>query len=123
MSDTTTAEPTTETTDVDAPAKPLTPAELIKKLIDAGIHFGHPASRWNPKMKPYIHGKRGNIHIIDVKETLKGLIRASASSRTPPPKAKRCSSSAPSGRHATSSPSMSSGVACTTSASVGSAAR
>ena len=53
-------------------------AELVKKLVDAGIHFGHPASRWNPKMQPYIHGQRGNVHIIDVKETLKGLLRARA---------------------------------------------
>lgn len=53
-------------------------ADLVKKLVDAGIHFGHPASRWNPKMQPYIHGKRGNVHIIDVKETLKGLFRAKA---------------------------------------------
>ena len=53
-------------------------ADLVKKLVDAGIHFGHPASRWNPKMQPYIHGKRGNVHIIDVKETLKGLLRAKA---------------------------------------------
>ena len=53
-------------------------AELVQKLIDAGVHFGHPASRWNPKMQPYIHGKRGNVHIIDVKETLKGLLRAKA---------------------------------------------
>ncbi|MEL7237682.1 MAG: 30S ribosomal protein S2 [Planctomycetota bacterium] len=51
-------------------------SELVKKLIDAGIHFGHPASRWNPKMAPYIHGKHGKVHIIDVKETLKGLLRA-----------------------------------------------
>ncbi len=76
--DTATAEApaTTPASNGEAPAKPKTPAELVKKLIDAGIHFGHPASRWNPKMKPYIYGKRGNIHIIDVKETLKGLIRA-----------------------------------------------
>ncbi|MEM7809697.1 MAG: 30S ribosomal protein S2, partial [Planctomycetota bacterium] len=73
MSDTA---PATNGDATTAPAKPKTPAELVKKLIDAGIHFGHPAARWNPKMKPYIYGKRGNIHIIDVKETLKGLIRA-----------------------------------------------
>ena len=53
-------------------------SELVQKLVEAGIHFGHPASRWNPKMAPYIHGKRGNVHIIDVKETLKGLLRAKA---------------------------------------------
>jgi small subunit ribosomal protein S2 len=47
---------------------------LVKDLIDAGIHFGHRASRWNPKMEPYIFGKRNLIHIINVKETLRGLL-------------------------------------------------
>jgi len=51
-------------------------AELVKALVDAGVHFGHRVSRWNPKMQPYIHGKRNMIHIIDVKETVKGLLRA-----------------------------------------------
>jgi small subunit ribosomal protein S2 len=51
-------------------------AELVKELVDAGVHFGHRVSRWNPKMEPYIHGKRNMIHIIDVKETIKGLLRA-----------------------------------------------
>ncbi len=50
--------------------------ELARELISSGVHFGHGASRWNPKMKPYIFGKRGMIHIIDVKETLKGLLIA-----------------------------------------------
>jgi small subunit ribosomal protein S2 len=49
---------------------------IVRELIDAGIHFGHRVSRWNPKMKPYIYGKRNLIHIIDVKETIKGLVRA-----------------------------------------------
>src|SRR5690349_13831828 len=47
-----------------------------KELIEAGVHFGHRASRWNPKMRPYIHGRKNLIHIIDVKETLRGLLRA-----------------------------------------------
>jgi small subunit ribosomal protein S2 len=51
-------------------------AELVKGLVDAGVHFGHRVSRWNPKMEPYIRGKRNMIHILDVKETLKGLLRA-----------------------------------------------
>ena len=51
-------------------------AELVKALVDAGVHFGHRVSRWNPKMEPYIHGKRNMIHIIDVKETIKGLLLA-----------------------------------------------
>jgi len=50
--------------------------ELVKALVDAGVHFGHRVSRWNPKMEPYIHGKRNMIHIIDIRETLKGLLRA-----------------------------------------------
>jgi len=51
-------------------------AELVKALVDAGVHFGHRVSRWNPKMEPYIHGKRNMIHILDVRETLKGVLRA-----------------------------------------------
>lgn len=51
-------------------------SELVKSLVDAGVHFGHRVSRWNPKMEPYIHGKRSMIHIIDVRETVKGLLRA-----------------------------------------------
>ncbi|MCD4830576.1 MAG: 30S ribosomal protein S2 [Anaerohalosphaeraceae bacterium] len=50
--------------------------ELARNLINAGVHFGHAASRWNPKMKPYIHTKRGMVHIIDIKETLKGIVVA-----------------------------------------------
>ena len=50
--------------------------QLVRQLIDAGIHFGHRVSRWNPKMKPYIFGKRNLIHIIDVKETLRGVLLA-----------------------------------------------
>ncbi|HOK65887.1 MAG TPA: 30S ribosomal protein S2 [Anaerohalosphaeraceae bacterium] len=50
--------------------------ELARELISAGVHFGHGVSRWNPKMEPYIYGKRGMIHIINVKETLKGLLIA-----------------------------------------------
>jgi small subunit ribosomal protein S2 len=48
----------------------------VQELIEAGIHFGHPVSRWNPKMKPYIFGKRNFIHIIDLKETIRGIVRA-----------------------------------------------
>jgi small subunit ribosomal protein S2 len=50
--------------------------ELARELISAGVHYGHAASRWNPKMAPYIFGKRGMIHVINVKETLKGLLIA-----------------------------------------------
>lgn len=50
--------------------------QLVRDLVDSGIHFGHRTSRWCPKMKPYIYGKRNLIHIIDVRETLKGIIAA-----------------------------------------------
>jgi small subunit ribosomal protein S2 len=49
---------------------------LVRELIDSGVHFGHRVSRWNPKMAPYIFGKRNAIHIIDIRETVKGLLRA-----------------------------------------------
>ena len=48
----------------------------VQDLIEAGVHFGHRASRWNPKMRPYIYGKRNLIHIIDLRETVRGMLRA-----------------------------------------------
>lgn len=45
----------------------------IQSLIEAGAHFGHQTRRWNPKMKPYIFGSRGDIYIIDLKQTLYSL--------------------------------------------------
>ncbi len=47
----------------------------LQQLIDAGVHFGCRVSRWNPKMAPYIHGRRNLIHVIDLRETIKGLLR------------------------------------------------
>jgi len=49
---------------------------LVKDLIEAGVHFGHRASRWNPKMRPYIYARQNLIHIIDIRETVRGLLRA-----------------------------------------------
>lgn len=49
----------------------------VQSLIEAGVHFGHRCSRWHPQMKPFIFGKRNLIHIIDIRETIKGLVRAS----------------------------------------------
>ncbi|MEZ4704402.1 MAG: 30S ribosomal protein S2 [Bdellovibrionota bacterium] len=42
----------------------------IQSLLDAGAHFGHQTHRWNPKMKPYIHGARNGIYIINLEKTL-----------------------------------------------------
>jgi small subunit ribosomal protein S2 len=50
--------------------------QLVRELINAGVHFGHGVSRWNPKMAPFIFAKRGKIHIIDVKQTIKSLLIA-----------------------------------------------
>jgi small subunit ribosomal protein S2 len=48
----------------------------VQELIEAGVHFGHRASGWNPKMRPYVYGRRKLIHIIDVRETVRGILRA-----------------------------------------------
>ncbi len=48
----------------------------LQELIEAGVHFGSQTSRWDPRMKQYIHSRRDKIYIIDLRETLKGLIRA-----------------------------------------------
>jgi small subunit ribosomal protein S2 len=53
------------------------PIVTVQELIDAGVHFGHRTSRWNPKMKPYLQGKRNSIHIIDLKSTVRGLVLGS----------------------------------------------
>ncbi len=49
---------------------------LVKDLIGAGIHFGQRRSNWNPKMKPYIFGVRNKIHILDIRQTVRGLLLA-----------------------------------------------
>lgn len=51
-------------------------SSLVKELVEAGIHFGQRRSNWNPRMAPYIHGVKGQIHIIDIRETIKGLLLA-----------------------------------------------
>jgi len=45
------------------------PSELIKQLLEAGVHFGHQTKRWNPKMKKFIFGSRSGIYIIDLEKT------------------------------------------------------
>jgi small subunit ribosomal protein S2 len=48
----------------------------IRELLEAGVHFGHQAKRWNPKMKRYIFAQRTGVHIIDLDQTLTLLGRA-----------------------------------------------
>lgn len=49
---------------------------LVTDLIEAGVHYGHRASKWNPKMAPYIYARKNKIHILDIRETVRGLLRA-----------------------------------------------
>ncbi|NSX00162.1 30S ribosomal protein S2 [bacterium] len=48
----------------------------MKQLLEAGVHFGHQSSQWNPAMKDYIYGSRNGIHIIDLQKTLKSFLVA-----------------------------------------------
>ncbi len=50
--------------------------ELIKKLLESGVHFGHQTKRWNPKMKRFIFGERSGIYIIDLEKTIDFLNQA-----------------------------------------------
>lgn len=50
--------------------------ELIKRLLESGVHFGHQKERWNPKMKKFIFGQRSGIYIIDLEKTVEHLNRA-----------------------------------------------
>jgi len=48
----------------------------LAELLEAGVHFGHQARRWNPKMFPYIYAERNGIHIIDLFQTSQRLTNA-----------------------------------------------
>ncbi len=48
----------------------------MTQLLEAGVHFGHQAKRWNPKMKPYIYAERNGIHILDLRQTLTATEKA-----------------------------------------------
>lgn len=58
------------------PAEAFVSIVSVRELLDAGVQFGHRTHVWNPRMEPFIHGKRNGIHIIDLKGTVRGLIRA-----------------------------------------------
>ncbi|MHA1566834.1 MAG: 30S ribosomal protein S2, partial [Alphaproteobacteria bacterium] len=46
------------------------PTFTMRQLLEAGVHFGHQTRRWNPKMGPYLFGRRNGIHIIDLTQTV-----------------------------------------------------
>ena len=48
----------------------------MKSMLEAGVHFGHQTSRWNPKMSRYIFGERNGVHILDLQKTAKELKKA-----------------------------------------------
>jgi small subunit ribosomal protein S2 len=50
--------------------------ELLKELVEAGVHFGHQSRKWHPKMKPFILGTKNGIHLINLEETAKQLSAA-----------------------------------------------
>jgi len=50
----------------------------MKSMLEAGVHFGHQTSRWNPKMGYYIFGERNGVHILDLQKTAKELKKAIA---------------------------------------------
>ena len=68
--------PVEETTEAPASAMeavmhdPDAPVITMKKLLEAGSHFGHQTRRWNPKMKKYIYGARNGVYIIDLQQTV-----------------------------------------------------
>ena len=55
---------------------PDAPVITMKKLLEAGAHFGHQTRRWNPKMKKYIYGARNGVYIIDLQQTVDCIIAA-----------------------------------------------
>ena len=67
----------TESTAASAANQPLVNQQVtVKTLIEAGAHFGHQTTKWNPKMLPYIYGQRNGIHIINLDLTMKAWERA-----------------------------------------------
>ena len=74
-----TAAPAATPTENPMAANPMavidTPLSM-REMMEAGVHFGHQTTRWNPKMKPFIFGARNGIHIIDLQHSVKAFKRA-----------------------------------------------
>jgi len=67
----------TETSEKEAKTETVEEGVIsMKQLLEAGVHFGHQSSQWNPAMKEYIYGSRNGIHIIDLQKTLKSFLVA-----------------------------------------------
>jgi small subunit ribosomal protein S2 len=81
MESTETGLPATATTATENPmaANPMAAIDTpltMRDMMEAGVHFGHQTTRWNPKMKPFIFGARNGIHIIDLQHSVKAFKRA-----------------------------------------------
>ena len=71
--------PAATPTENPAAANPMAAIDTpltMRDMMEAGVHFGHQTTRWNPKMKPYIFGARNGIHIIDLQHSVKAFKRA-----------------------------------------------
>jgi len=99
------------------------PIVNAKDLLQTGAHFGHRTSRWNPKMEPYILGKRNKIHIINLRETVRGMVAAYHYCKKIAGEGNRFCSLEPSARRAKSSLNTRCAAACPSSANAGWAAR
>ena len=53
----------------------------MRELLEAGVHFGHQTSRWNPKMRPFLFSERNGIHILDLRQTLEASEQSYAMAR------------------------------------------
>ena len=69
--------------EAEAPPRPAPPPAIgdepimtIRAMLEAGVHFGHQTTRWNPKMRQYIFGSRNGIHIVDLQQTLPLFLKA-----------------------------------------------
>jgi small subunit ribosomal protein S2 len=49
------------------------PTELLKELVEAGVHFGHQSKKWHPRMKPFLLTVKNGVHVINLEETVKQL--------------------------------------------------
>lgn len=66
-------------TDTNPPAggkKTIISEATAQEMLEANVHFGHKKSNWNPRMKPYVYGTKGNIYIIDLEKTMEQLEKA-----------------------------------------------
>lgn len=95
----------------------------MKALLETGVHFGHRAKKWDPRMKPYIFTERNGIHILDLQQTLANLEEAYERVKETVAAGNKILSSAPSAKPKRPFSKRRSAARCLTSISAGWAAR